>query len=189
MALALDRRWQRFTDTDYRCPCCGKAVQGVLDVGYDHPDAWPHASYRKNGGTVTVGQDRLTADLCWSGNRFYVRGLLALPIRGTDATFAFGPWAEVSSPTFEAYRAVFGTPAEAALGASPAHLANALPGFPDSAGLPLMIRFAGGTDRPQFTVSEPSHLNAAQRDGIGFDDLLDIYATFGHDLRPHLGEA
>lgn len=191
MALATDRRWQRLTDTDYRCPCCGLVVQGVLDVGYDHPDVWPHVSYRRNGGTVTVtvGQDTLTSDLCSIGNRFYVRGLLAVPIRGTDATFAFGPWAEVSSPTLKAYRAAFGTAEEAALGACRGHLANVLPGFSDGAGLPLMIRFLGGPDRPQFTITKLSHLAASQRDGIGLDDLLDIYATFGHDLRPHLGEA
>lgn len=163
-------------------------MQGVLDVGYDHPDAWPHASYRRTGGTVTVGQDRLTQDLCSTGDRLYLRGLLTLPIQSTDVSFAFGPWAEVPTETFQAYRAAFGTDAEAALGARQARLANALPGFPGSVGLALTIRFSGGSDRPQFAVHPPADLGTAQRDGISFDQLLDIYATFCHDLRPHLGE-
>lgn len=189
MPSAPDRRWQRFTDSDYRCTCCGKAAKGVLDIGYDHPDSWPHISFRKNGGTVTSGRDRLTADLCSIGDSSFLRGLLTLPIQGTDAAFAFGPWACVPSQTFDAYRAAFGTAEESRLGTRPARLANALPGFAGSAGLALSIQFVGGTARPQFTVTEASDLGTAQRDGISFDALLDIYATFGHDLRPHLGEA
>jgi hypothetical protein len=189
VASAMDRRWQRFTDTSYRCPCCGMPVQGVLDVGYDHPDAWSHVSYRKNGGTVMVGQDVLTADFCSIGDTFFLRGLLSLPIRGTDANFAFGPWARVPPDTFRAYHAAFGTANEAALGFRQGDLANALPGFPDGAGTALRIRFLGGSDRPQFAPDATSALGQAQTGGISFDSLLDIYATFGHDLRPHLGDA
>ena len=189
MVLAPDRRWQRFTDTSYRCPCCGKPVQGVLDVGYDHPDAWPHVSYRKNGGTVMVGQDVLTADFCSIGDARYLRGLLSLPICGTDASFAFGPWARVPSDTFGAYHSAFGTEKETHLGIRSGWLANELPGFPTSTDLQLSIHFVGGSDRPQFVMATPSALEDAQSQGISFDQLLDIYATFGHDLRPHLGEA
>jgi hypothetical protein len=189
MALAPDRRWQRFTDTRYRCPCCGQPVQGVLDVGYDHPDAWRHVSYRKNGGTVMVGQDVLTADFCSIGDQFHLRGLLSLPVRNTDARFAFGPWARVSAETFRAYHAAFGTEEETRLGHHSGVLANELPGFPNSANLQLSIHFVGGTGRPQFVLPTPSALENAQSQGLSFDLLLDIYAATGHDLRPHLGEA
>jgi hypothetical protein len=189
MAPATDMRWQKFTDASYRCPCCGKQVQGVLDIGYDHPDAWPHVSFRRNGGTVTVGQDVLTADFCSIGAACYLRGLLTLPIRDTDAIFAFGPWARVSSDTFRAYYSAFGTTDEAALGSRPGELANALPSFPGSAGTALHILFPGGSDRPQFAADTSSALGHKQAEGISFDNLLDIYTTFGHDLRPHLGEA
>jgi len=189
MALAPDRRWQRFTDTSYRCPCCGKPVQGVLDVGYDHPDAWPHISFRKNGGTVAVGQDVLMADFCSIGDQFYLRGLLSLPIRDTEAQFAFGPWALVEPETFRAYHTAFGTDKETDLGIHSGWLANDLPGFPDSIDFQLSIHFVGGSERPQFVMGTRSALEQTQSQGISFDRLLDIYATFGHDLRPHLGEA
>jgi hypothetical protein len=189
VTLAADRRWQRFTDTTYRCPCCGNPVQGMLDVGYDHPDLWPHVSYRKNGGTVVVEQDVLTADFCSIGETFHIRGLLSVPIKGTDATFAFGPWARVPAETFRAHHVAFGTEAETELGTRFGNLANELPGFNGSTDLALSIRFPGGSDRPQFTTATPSALSEAQTVGISFDTLLDIYATFGHDLRPHLGKA
>lgn len=189
MTPIFDRRWHRFTDTSYRCPCCGKAVQGVLDVGYDHPDAWSHVSYRRNGGTVRVGQDVLTADFCSIGEKFYLRGLLALPIRDTDASFAFGPWARVPPETFRDYHAAFGTEAESRLGSRSGWLANDLPCFPGCTDDEVTIRFVGGTDRPQFVLNGPSELEHAQANGISFDRLLDIYAAMGHDLRPHLGEA
>ncbi|MDP3196392.1 DUF2199 domain-containing protein [Tabrizicola sp.] len=185
MALAPDRRWQPFTDTKCRCPCCGKPVQGVLDLGYDHSDTWPHLSHRMNGGTVTVGQDKLTADFCSVADLFYLRGLQSLPIRGTDAALAFGAWAEVPTEPSHANRAVVGTPAETALGTRPARLANTLSGFPGSAGLTPTSRFLDAAERPQFTVADPSALGVAQQDAFS----VDIYASFAHDLRPHLGVA
>lgn len=160
-----------------------------MDVGYDHPDAWPHASFRRTGGPVAVGQDLLMADFCSVGDRFYLRGLLSLPIMGTDSTFAYGPWAEVAPKTFQDYRRTFGTDAEASLGRRAAHLANALPGFTGSLGLGLEVHFLGGTDRPRLEATASSDLREAQIEGINFDLLLDIYASFGQDLRPHLGEA
>lgn len=189
MTLAADRRWQRFTDTTYRCPCCDNPVQGMLDVGYDHPDRWQHVSYRKNGGTVAVGLDVLTADFCSINETYHIRGLLSIPIKGADASFAFGPWARVPAETFRAYYSAFGTEAEATLGPCSGHLANELPGFEGSSELALSIRFLGGPDRPQFSIAVPSALSEAQTAGMSFDKLLDIYAAFGHDLRPHLGEA
>jgi hypothetical protein len=189
MVPAPDRRWQRFTDKSYRCPCCDQHVQGVLDVAYDHPDTWQHISYRRNGGTVMVGQDVLTADFCSIGEQFYLRGLLSLPVRDTYANFAFGPWARVSAETFRSYHAAFGTEDETFLGLHSGILANELPSFPSSANRLLSIHFVGGTERPRFVVQTPSALKNAQAMGLSFDLLLDIYAAMGHDLRPHLGEA
>ena len=40
--LDLDARWRRFHDEDRECPCCGRRFNGIFDVGFGHPDAWPH---------------------------------------------------------------------------------------------------------------------------------------------------
>ena len=50
--LDLDKRWQRFNNSNRECPCCGKTFGGVFDIGFDHPLTWPHQSRADSGQDV-----------------------------------------------------------------------------------------------------------------------------------------
>ncbi|MEZ5768579.1 MAG: DUF2199 domain-containing protein [Paracoccaceae bacterium] len=190
-ALAADRRWQRFTARDYLCPCCGQPSTGLYDLGFDHPDPWPHGNRAAAGeDTLVVGADRLGTDLCTFDGGFYIRCTLPLPIRGGDQVFAFGPWASVSDASFARYVAAWRAEDYSDFPGCFAWLANALPGIASVATVPCKLEIGDGTARPQlFAQSAAQGLAGLQRDGISFDRLLDIYAAAGNDLRPHLGEA
>lgn len=180
--LDLDARWRRFNDQGRACPCCGKTFSGIFDLGYDHPDDWPHG--HSNGEDIIVGDDRLNADLCRIGDRHFLRCTLPLTIRGSDEFFAFGPWAEVSQDQFYAYLDTYGdTPKPMPEGEG--LLANALPMFEDESGTVVRVALPDPTNRPELTAQHGA-LVEAQENGISFDDLLDIYAAGGQDIRPHL---
>jgi hypothetical protein len=181
--LALDARWRRFNDPDRSCPCCGARFSGIYDLGFEHPDDWPHAP-RDGQDMLEVGQDRLTADLCRISGRYFLRATMVLPVRGADDGFAFGPWAEVSHETFHAYLATCESQ-DVVFAPQDGILANALPGFEDSLGDTVTLDLKDPTQRPALAV-EFGSLADAQEDGISFDDLLDIYAAAGNDIRPHL---
>lgn len=179
--LDLDARWRRFTDLDYACPCCGRQFTGVFDIGFEEPDDWPHGP--RSAEMLVVDDDKLSSELCRLGDRRFLRCVIGLPLRGSDnERFYFGLWAEVSQTDFYAY--LDGSTEDGApVNAIPARVANALPLFPDPAFGTL--KPGNGLERPRLTIAE-GPLAQAQSDGISFDDLLDIYAASGQDIRPHL---
>lgn len=188
MSLAQDPRWQRFNDASRPCPCCGRTFSGVFDIGYDHPDPWPHGNRSDSGQDVlSVGTDTLSADLCRMGEYRFIRCVLHIPIIGSDQSFAFGPWGSVNPANFDRY---VGAELEGKLSDFEgcfAWLMNRLPGFDFDDWLPCNLIVADPEQRPELEVHDGAHeLAQLQETGITFDRLLDIYAAAGQDIRPHL---
>jgi hypothetical protein len=186
--LADDPRWRRFNDRAFQCPCCGKSFNGVFDIHYDHPDPWPHGKYRDNGGQdVKVGTDVLGSDICIAQDAYFVRGLVEIPIIGTETRFAFGVWSTLKKENFAAYLDAYGTDDELKIGPYFGWLCNDLPNYGIRGAMKSEVSFRGGGIRPSFHVwDERSSLGHDQHAGITFDQLLDLYAACGSDIRPHL---
>ncbi len=69
-------------------------------------------------------------------------------------------------------------------------LTNSLPGIPTSESVPCDLVIGELTQRPKlFAHEDAGAVRDAQSQGISFDDLLDIYAASGQDIRPHLMDA
>ena len=191
MSLESDLRWQRFNNSNRPCPCCGRIFDGIFDVGYDHPDPWPHGNRAQSGkDTLAVGKDRLGTDLCELGEYRFVRCILPLPIVGTDQRFAFGPWGSVHPDNFDRYVTSSTNPDDAEFEGCFAWLMNPLPVIGSSEPLPCNLIPGAAGERPILEVHDGAHeLAELQETGITFDQLLDIYAAAGQDLRPHLMQA
>lgn len=184
-----DPRWRRLKDKSFICSCCNEPIGGLTDIGYDHPDPWPHGALRDTGEDILrVGEDQLGTDICILDGNAYIRGVLPLPIIGTTQRFCFGVWASLSKERFEKY-----IEADVAEGFSQFNgcfgwVMNGLPyfDFPD----PFPADIEWGKDpsvRPEIWVHQGAHpVTALQHSGITLDQLLDIYAASGMDIRPHL---
>lgn len=179
--LALDSRWRRFNDETRACPCCGQTFNGIFDLGYEHPEGWPHGQ-RDGGETLIVGDDKLATDLCRFDGRYFLRCVLALPVKGADDSLSFGPWAEVSGEVFQLYLTCLD---DKEFPQSEGLLANVLPLFEDAEQLPVTLQQTDPNQCPALSAAAGS-LAEAQTNGISFDQLLDIYAAAGQDIRPHL---
>lgn len=188
MDLSEDPRWQRFNDSSQSCACCGRSFDGVFDIGYDHPNPWPHGSRQESGEELLqVGDDRLGTDLCEWGPHRFIRCILPLPIIGTDQRFAFGPWGSVNPENFDRYVKHSYDEATGQFEGCFAWLMNTLPGFEFDEWLPCNLIPGAEGERPVLEVHDGSHeLARLQEDGITFDQLLDIYEAAGQDVRPHL---
>jgi len=186
VSLSDDPRWRRFNNSDRACSCCGRQFNGIFDIGYDHPDPWPHGNRAQSGEeTLVVGEDKLGTDLCAWGKYRFVRCILPIPIIGAEERFAFGPWGSVNPENFTAYVESYdGTkPFEGCF----AWLMNMLPGVGNNEPLPCNMVPGPDGDRPILEVHDGAHeLAEWQETGITFDHLLDIYAAAGQDIRPHL---
>ncbi|NNU81880.1 DUF2199 domain-containing protein [Halovulum dunhuangense] len=189
--LGRDPRWRRMQDPAWTCTCCGQRHGGVFDIAYGHPVAWTGPSEPAPNSMIAQEEgDILTVDFCRLGPHRMVRCILPIPIRGAPAgeRFAFGVWGSLSPGNFEAMLAAFDT-GQGDLGPYFSWLSNRLPGAPDQ---PSRCRMEprAGRQRPVLVLGDPDNpWTARQQDGISLDELLDTYATTGHDLRPGLGDA
>lgn len=179
--LDLDARWRRFNTDTRACPCCGRRFSGIFDLGFDAPDDWPHPQRAED---IEIDGDRLSTELARIDGRYFLRAVLTLPLRGSDDALCFALWVEVPDPVFRAYLAVLADPA-LPVPAAEGLLANTLPGFDAEVGTAVTLTLPDPAQRPKLTALDGA-LATAQAQGISFDDLLDIYAASGDDIRPHL---
>lgn len=139
------------------------------------PDAWdPAADDDPESG--------LTADQCvLHGTRFFVRGLLVLPVRDAEDDFTWGTWVEVSSGSFERMSELWQTPHREREPPYPGWLANALPAYARSTlGMLARLRTQPVGRAPLVEVSADDHpLSAEQHDGITLARVAEIAAALG----------
>jgi hypothetical protein len=187
-SLDQDPRWRAFNDNATPCACCGQTFSGIFDLGCDHPDHWPHANRSESGQDVLeVGRDRLSPDLCRVGEDRFVRGVLQLPVIGSEIPFGFGVWCSLKAENYDAYAATMGTYNDLDLGKFFGWMSNSLPYYDTEEPLASDVIFRGDGTRPLIEIHDEAHpLGRDQVNGITFDTLLDIYAAFGTDVRAHL---
>jgi hypothetical protein len=188
MSLSDDPRWLRFNNRDFQCPCCGLSFTGVFDIAFDHPDPWPHMSFRESKGEgIRVGNDVLDSDFCKFGDHVFVRGLIQIPILESETPFSFGVWPSLHKENFRSYLQAYNTEEELKIGPCFGWLSNDIPIYGIGSFLQTTVIFQGSGKRPLFEVHDArSPLFDDQQHGISFDRLLDIYAACGTDIRPHL---
>lgn len=156
-------------------------LQALLDAGdlpaiaFDHPDAWPHGNLSETGEPrMVVGADTLDADFCRIGAHRFVRATLSIPVHGTTAVFAFGPWAGVSQASFDRINAAetLGTPFEGCF----AWLMNRLPGFEFDDWPPCNLMPGPKGARPTLEVHDGHHeLAELQEHGLSPARVAAIY--------------
>ncbi|MGL4242901.1 MAG: DUF2199 domain-containing protein, partial [Beijerinckiaceae bacterium] len=148
-------------------------------------DFWQDGEDIRPNAAVAGSDHVLTEDFCvLDGQHFFVRCVLELPLAGwSGQRFGFGVWSTLSKANFERYRATFDSGEQAELGPMFGWFSNRLKGFPDSLNLKCQVLPQNGRRRPNVMLDDIEHpLAAAQREGIGFDQLLEIYRANGHDL-------
>jgi hypothetical protein len=155
-----------------RCHQCGKDHGELpLDVGYRRPVPYflvPEAER----ATRCFDND----DLCEiDGKIFLVRGVLLVPIRGSEQSFGWGLWASVSKRSFDRIVArfdedAFDEPPMAGL------LAVEPMGYEGLLDQPVTVQLRSSRERPAFMMAPQSkHLLAREeREGITMERAHEI---------------
>jgi hypothetical protein len=147
------------------CSCCGKPLDEVpTDAAVEAP--WRVLDVTEAEFDRRV---RLTSDTCVIDDKiFLMRGVLELPIFGTDKTFAWGVWCSLSRESFDHFMKRWNDPD---WGDDPPRfgwLMSHLPGYEQSTWLlKTRVHPRGGHLRPWIEVEPRSHQIAdEQREGI-----------------------
>lgn len=155
------------------CRTCGKSHEGLpRDQGWQLPDdVWAIPEDERSA------KAKFNSDLCQFGDRFFLRGLLPVPMLGTNDYFGWGIWVEVEQGVFDEYLSLYDKDGSS----SPRHegnLANVPPPYPDAHKAAVLIQFGPASERPKIYFPENCLLLFAkeQREGIDharFHQILD----------------
>lgn len=144
------------------CGFCGK----------DHPAQESEKAYRLPDDVFAIGEDeresrcRIAKHFCQFDERIFVRGLIPVPIHGTDRLYCWGVWAETSWPTYSEIFDTWDSEDPSDLEVLEGRLANSLPAYTGTIGLRLQIVRKADT-RPFFYVIDDHQLGKDQINGIG----------------------
>lgn len=147
-----------------------------MDIGFDAPHYW-----------YTVPEDekarsQLTSDWCSiDGQDFFIRGVLKVPILGTDEALGWGMWTSVSHANFERYIETFDSPSQSELGTFTGWLSNQIPDYPDMLHLVVRAELQDNHQRPLLGLEPVDHpLANEQRHGITTERLAEILTPYLH---------
>lgn len=166
------------TEPRWTCHTCGEEHEGLpLDWGFAAPAYW-------DGGRSE--RDELTSDLCtWTDDAgmlsYFIRGVLYIPIVGTDETLGYGVWSSLSEESFERVVELWDDARRVHEPPYFGWLSNSLPAYPETLNLPVDVVTAQLDLRPAIVLHDGDHpLVREQREGITMERVREIAALNMH---------
>ena len=142
------------TTNELTCSKCGKSHSPEeIELVFTRPDAIVVLSGEQRSAEV-----RESDELCAIRNdRFFVRALLPLYVAEWGSDYCIGVWAEVGGQTFNRIRELWSEQEQAEEPPFEAWLANEIPSFSSTCGLPVRLQLTGPTTRPRISIPESEH--------------------------------
>jgi hypothetical protein len=192
-AVLNDPRWVKLNAGELVCSC-GEKHAGMFPINILHPIGWPGSKEYEPDDALRMEGDFLSANYCVrEGKYFSVRMRLPLQIKGAGTwAFVFTCWASLNRPDFEGYVAAVRNGTLNGKARAPARLVNRLSGFSidtfslmgsafqqEDGGAPLLLIHG-----PQEGALANHSILTEQREGITLDRMFELYAAYGHEMRP-----
>lgn len=140
-----------------------------MEPSFERPDAyWAVPEAERPHRTVAGKSDCRIRDIADTERRYFLRVMLAIPIRGEDRSCNWGIWAEVSASDFKTACARWDDADQANEPPFPGVLANSVSEYPETLGLPGLVQLTGPATPPQFRFADSVEhpLAREQRDGV-----------------------
>jgi hypothetical protein len=126
------------------------------DPVFRRPDAISALTSDEKRGRVLESNDRCALRGEGGAHRYFVRGVLPVRLLDGSGTAAWGLWAEVSETDATVIHDQWDAPDQSATPLMTARLANRVPGYPDTVGLPVSLQLTGPKSRPTLSFSRDS---------------------------------
>ena len=159
----------------FACAVCGETHSGeTRDIRMNLPEAIHELGEDERDLRVRLTEDTAVLD----GERWFVRGLLELPIEDEDGYFGYGVWVEVSEPDFAALGELWHDEDGWRQDPFPGTLANELVPHEGTLGLPLRLRLRDVRLLPLVELDDAEHeLVAEQREGLSRHRVHELAAA------------
>ena len=149
------------------CARCG-AEHALLDPTFVRPDAYVQLDEPARRAHACASDDLCRLALPGVAPRWFVRCTLPIAVAGHPGGIAWGVWAEVDAADYVRIEELWDAADQADEPPLPATLANAIPGYTTTLGLPLRVRLTGPATRPEveFTGASAHPFVRECRDGV-----------------------
>lgn len=190
-----DPRWRVFNEQGFACSC-GERHVGMFPIYILHPIGWPGSKDYEPDEALRMDGDFLSANYCVREGRFFcLRMRVPVKLRGSDTwAFTFAAWAALDRPDFEGYVNAVKNNALRQGARTRARLVNRFNGYPDTSMMMGTTFQEGNGVMPVLILHGPQPDNMAdhpliadQKNGIGFDRVLELFALYNHDMRAAAG--
>ena len=154
-----------------QCSTCGEFHDiENMEVAFDSPDAYLQIPTEERNTRV-----KLNADFCViDGVRFFIRGVVPVPVDTRDRDYCWGVWAEIDEPSFELILKTWNDDDVSHLDPIPGSIANTVPEYEDSLGLAVTLELRVDT-RPFMRIVSESAFRSDQEKGVGLDAVSRYY--------------
>jgi hypothetical protein len=142
-----------------------------MDIGFARPGDFLAVPQSQRGRRCQFTDDVGVID----GKRYYIRGVLLVPVQDAEENFAWGLWVRVNQEDFERYRALWnvdGSNEPPFIG----HLSvEDKPGYEGLDGSEVEVQFRSASERPSFRLTGSEHrLAREQREGITMHQVQEL---------------
>jgi len=167
---------------EWTCSSCHEVHRGMFDLACDHPGPWTGPLEYEPNSALDLGRDFLSEDFCViGGEHFLVRCVLEIPVHGLANKFGFGCWGSLKRDHFETYIDHFDNGSLPESGPWWSWLCNRLVPLTDDQPVGCWMFPQIGRQRPILRPDDADHpLARVQEAGISPEELLSIYAAYGH---------
>ena len=179
----VDIGWE-LLNRSWVCRQCEETHSGIFDLASFCPCYWNDEEIYEPNSLLRAEGDFLSEDFCvLSGEHFFIRSVLELPLIGREGRFAYGVWVSSSKSNFEFYIERFDSGDFDETDGWFGWLSNNLKGYPDCTKLGCGVIPQRNRQRPKLILHETEHpLVREQNEGISIDRLLEIYSLNGHQI-------
>ena len=167
-------------EAGYACGRCGQRHLGPpLAYGSPAPLSWHEMVEAERPRRALLSADQCILD----GRRFFLAGNLDVPIRGREERFGWSAWVELSESAFERVCALWNTPGRELDPPCVGRLDTSLPGYPETAGLEVLVHTRAVGLRPFLELTSPDHpLSREQSNGIEPERIQDLAEDVIHGV-------
>jgi hypothetical protein len=178
-----DVSFEELENLRWKCDSCEEWHYGpCLDFSYIAPVYWTEEDDAANQPELFDSDSKdlpatlLNDDVCiLDGEYYFVRGIIPLPIIGTNETFRWGVWGSLSRENFEKFLATIDDPERTELPEMFSWLSSSIDDYPDTVNLQMFAHMQEPSERPTFELEPTDHpLSQEYHQGITPERVKEI---------------
>lgn len=158
------------------CAVCGQSHAGApTDTAYTLPDSvWALPLDERED------KAKWTTDLCSMGDDYFIRCLLEIPFTDQPGYYGWGAWAKVEKQDFRKYLEFYDKDGSIEP-PIPGTLANELPTYGATLGVPVLVRLRTSDQRPgiEFAADTDHPLAREARSGMSYARFHEVLLARG----------